>query len=353
MLTTHNRCKVYIGLISLTLCFLGMLILFAAQPEISAAEGRLESTDLVVIQGPSTGQMNEALTFTATLTPGTISFPVLYTWNATNQEAITDTTHSLTNTTTLTWSTTGTQVVSVTISQPATPTVHIAQDFYTLTIQGPTFIWLPLILKVSPPGIYGQVTYQGQPAIDIVLTLWHFDSEGYGYVPFRHTRTQQDGGYRFATLPDLDPQQSSAMYYVTFNNGEYGNVDDSNHLSYWSSFAITHYVEGSNVRGGDFDIADVQLVEHSQMVTLPFTFEWQRRIASPHDDYTFEVYKQLEYMRFPWHTAFDLGYVGSHTLETLPYDFELDTEYQWDLHIKNPDGGFGVSRARQVVVFVD
>lgn len=353
MITVHNRYKRYTVLVSLILWFFGMLILFTAQPEISAAVGHLKPAASVVIQGANTGQINEALAFTATLTPGTISFPVLYTWNATNQESLTCTTSSLANTATFTWTTAGTQAVSVTVSQLVTPTMRIAQDSHTLTIQGPTFIWLPLILKTLPPGIYGRVTYQGQPATDIVLTLWHFDSEGYGYAPFRHTHTQQGGEYRFTALPDLDPQQSSAMYYVTYNNGEYGNVDDLNYLVYWSTLAITDYVAGSNVHGGDFDIADVQQVTHPQTVTLPFTFEWERRIASPGDNYTFEVYKQLEYMRFPWHTAFDLGYVGSYTLETLPYDFETNTEYQWDLRIQNPDSGHGVARARQVVVFAE
>ncbi|MEA3339994.1 MAG: hypothetical protein U9R15_08515, partial [Chloroflexota bacterium] len=195
MTTVHNRYKRYIVLVSLILWFFGMLILFTAQPEISTAVGHLEPMASVVIQGANTGQINKALAFTATLTPGTISSTFLYTWNATNQESLTCTTSSLVNTATFTWATTGTWGVSVTVSQPVTPMMYIAQDSHTLTIQGPTFTWLPLILKTLPPGIYGRVTYQGQPAADIVLTLWHFDSEGYGYAPFRHTHTQQDGEY--------------------------------------------------------------------------------------------------------------------------------------------------------------
>jgi len=89
VITVHNRYKRYTVLVSLILWFFGMLILFTAQPEISAAVGHLKPAASVVIQGANTGQINEALAFTATLTPGTISFPVLYTWNATNQESLT------------------------------------------------------------------------------------------------------------------------------------------------------------------------------------------------------------------------------------------------------------------------
>ena len=46
-----------IVLVSLTLWFFGMLILFTALPEISAAEGRLEPTVSVVIHGPGTEQL--------------------------------------------------------------------------------------------------------------------------------------------------------------------------------------------------------------------------------------------------------------------------------------------------------
>jgi len=214
------------------------------------------------------------------------------------------------------------------------------------------FVFLPFVSRTPPPGIYGRITCAGEPLPGITLTLWHFDVISRGYVLFRYTETQNDGSYRFSGLPSL-PQDPGAMYYVTYENGDHGNADNPAYLGYWLAPAITSYEAGQNVSGGDFDLANVGKLTPAGGATVPFpvTFTWEPRPTSPEDSYTFEVYWQGEYYRHPWFTEFDLGYVGAYTLDTLPYDFAYQQEYEWNLRIRWPDGSYGSGYAGRTVTF--
>ena len=65
------------------------------------------------------------------------------------------------------------------------------------------------------------------------------------------------------------------MYYVRYGP----NDTDDRYLWNWYGPDITSYTAASGVAGGDFDIADVELLspDPGATVTLPETFTWRRR----------------------------------------------------------------------------
>ncbi|MGB9724245.1 MAG: hypothetical protein ACPL7G_10165 [Chloroflexia bacterium] len=66
----------------------------------------------LVLSGPGTGQVNHPYTFTATASPPTVTTPIWYFWNATEQ-AFTMTVGGLTSTMTYTWTTPGNKAIAV------------------------------------------------------------------------------------------------------------------------------------------------------------------------------------------------------------------------------------------------
>jgi hypothetical protein len=82
-------------------------------------------------------------------------------------------------------------------------------------------------------------------------------------------------------------------------------------------------------------------------VSLPYTFQWVRRPATPGDSYGIEVYDPTDYD--PRWVGPLVGYNGSYTLSSLNAALSTNTQYAWDVIISAADGGSGVSRiARQV-----
>ncbi len=69
----------------------------------------------LALDGPTMGIIGKSYTFTATTTPPETSLPLVYTWQATNQEPYTTTDGGLTDQTTLTWDTPGTKHITVTV----------------------------------------------------------------------------------------------------------------------------------------------------------------------------------------------------------------------------------------------
>ena len=78
-----------------------------------------------------------------------------------------------------------------------------------------------------------------------------------------------------------------------------------------------HYYEisGSDLQMEDFDIADIQLVSppDGATVSLPTTFQWITRPATPTDDYEFDLYDPDD-SDPSWYTYPSLGIMAIITL---------------------------------------
>ncbi|MGC9336441.1 MAG: hypothetical protein ACP5JJ_20070 [Anaerolineae bacterium] len=211
------------------------------------------------------------------------------------------------------------------------------------------------ILSGSPPtptppppskGIHGQVTYQGAPVAGINLALRFHDGSSWSTADT--AATQADGTYSFTDAASLS---SGQRYYVSYQNGDYGNTSDPNCLAFWGSFDITSYIAGGSVAGGDFDIANIPLVrpDPGATVTLPQVFEWERRSATTSDSYEFNLFDPDDLN--PWAWTEPLGYVNGYTLTSLPSGFSTGTEYGWNLWVYGPEGGAGASYYYRTVTF--
>jgi hypothetical protein len=181
----------------------------------------------------------------------------------------------------------------------------------------------------TTPGIYGQVKYNGSPAAGIYLVLTYYNGSTWSTWG-SPVATDSSGNYRFTGVPSLGNGQK---YSVEYANGANGNALNTNYLAWWDSFNITSYSAGSNVAGGDFDIADVTLVSPAggSTVTLPRTFTWNVRSAVTSDSYEFDIFDYADHN--PWAYSDLLGYVGSFGLGSLPTGFSNGTQYCWDVWV--------------------
>jgi hypothetical protein len=99
----------------------------------------------VVITGPTMGFTQTAYTFIATASPITTTVPITYLWQATGQSSITNT-GGLSDTISFTWGATGTQAITVTVTNAAsavtgTHVIHIVPS---------RRVYLPLVLRSHP-----------------------------------------------------------------------------------------------------------------------------------------------------------------------------------------------------------
>lgn len=206
-----------------------------------------------------------------------------------------------------------------------------------------TFVFLPLLTHSLAPGIHGRVTYLGEPAPGITVTLWYYASK-YGERPFQDMQTQEDGGYHFTALPEL------YMPYVQYYNGRNGNPA---YLRSWRTGGLAdYYMPGDVVYGWDFDIADIHKLAPTTGAEVPFpvTFTWEPRPATPQDDYYFEIHYPVSLYQ-PWFSTGNLGYVGSFTWQALGNGFEYGQEYVWNVKIRWPDGSSGSGYTERPVYF--
>lgn len=196
-------------------------------------------------------------------------------------------------------------------------------------------------------GIYGRVTYQGTPVAGIHLALRFYN--GSSWSTALTTVTGTDGSYRFDGAPSLS---SGQRYYVRYANGEDGNADDPRYLFVWQSYGIESYTAGASAPGGDFDIANIQLVSPlpGAQVSLPQTFQWTRRSATTTDSYELNLFDPVDSDPW-WWTDPPLGYVGSYTLTSLPPGMSTGTGYGWNVWVYSPDGGTGISYYFRWVTF--
>ena len=216
-----------------------------------------------------------------------------------------------------------------------------------------TRVYIPLVLKSysggappppAPPGIYGTVAENGSPAAGVPVDLEFYS--GSTWTTLLRAATGADGSYRFAGAPSLAPDQ---RYCVVYSNTE----ATPGRVSYWSPPCVTSYAAGTNRHVADFDIADVTLVSPPDggTVSLPFTFSWIRRPATPSDSYSLYLYD-------PWTHAYwsssALGYLGSYQLYGLPSGFTTGKGYLWGVDVSVPGGsGWGSSYRERYVTFYD
>ena len=96
----------------------------------------------VTIAGPTTGFTQTSYIFIATASPVTTTLPITYTWEATGQSPVTNTS-GLSDTVTFTWSAIGTQTITVT----AMNVVSAVTGTHVITISPVHKLFLPLILR--------------------------------------------------------------------------------------------------------------------------------------------------------------------------------------------------------------
>ena len=200
---------------------------------------------------------------------------------------------------------------------------------------------LPVILHTyegsTPPpppqqGIYGTITDSNQPAANVPLAMQRWNGEKVETVG--QTTTNSAGDYRFSGLPSLD---EGAVYYVTYGL----NTSDPSRLFIYFGPDITSYNSGSNVPGGNFDIANVELLAPADdaNVSLPFSFQWQQR-GVPGDGYAVEIYDPAG--DDIWFTD-NLGDVASLPVSVLPDGMVAGTPYVWYMVVYGGPDDWGIS----------
>ncbi len=94
------------------------------------------------LNGPATGLVQHASTFSALVNPTTATVPIRYEWQVTDQSPVTHTTGSLSDSAIFTWTSPGAQVITVTVSNIGgaasfTHVVAINAPLSTVDISGP------------------------------------------------------------------------------------------------------------------------------------------------------------------------------------------------------------------------
>lgn len=209
-------------------------------------------------------------------------------------------------------------------------------------------MYLPLIVYEIPPVVtnqlFGTVTENGVPAPDVTVLLRFYD--GASWSTLMTTMTSADGAYTFSGIPALNPGQ---LYYVRYNN-----YTNPNRLYTWHTQTLDSFNAGAQIRIGDFDIANLALVSPNfgDTVSLPTTFQWVPRPNSPTDSYELDIFDPTDYEPYAY-TNPPLGYVGQYTVTELPSGFNDSDEYNWEIWIYSPDGGYGTSYEVRTIYFND
>lgn len=204
--------------------------------------------------------------------------------------------------------------------------------------------FLPLLGKagsVTPPGggsITGLIEDAGSAASDVTVAL--IKRAGSSDSQVSTATTDADGRYTFSNVAALGGGES---YFVQFVN-----ETDANRLFYWRTKLVAAL--SGVVDLGVFDISNVALIYpiDDAVSTLPETFYWSPRGISG-DSYVFRLYGDNG---SPFASSAPLGDVSSFDMTSLPSGFSYDTPYAWEVEIKAPDGGYGISFEFYVITFV-
>ncbi|NOZ06705.1 MAG: hypothetical protein GXP41_10210 [Chloroflexi bacterium] len=197
------------------------------------------------------------------------------------------------------------------------------------------------VWPAPPTGIHGRVSYNGAAAADIELRLRYYD--GSSWSTAATTNTDCNGRYVFTGVSGLGAGQK---YYVRYGS----NATLSNYLSNWYGPDILAYTAGTRLYGGDFDIANVNLVSPAPGASLPLpvTFNWQQRgIATD----TYRWYFFDPGSSDAWITN-DLGNAGSFTLTGFPTGVQAGKEYGWYVRVYRGPYSFGPSFYYRRVTFL-
>ncbi|MCX6028313.1 MAG: hypothetical protein NT169_03295 [Chloroflexi bacterium] len=231
---------------------------------------------------------------------------------------------------------------TVTPSPSATPTRTPTRSVTPTATRTPTRTATPSNTPPpQPAGIYGRVTYNGGAAsgIQLVLEFWN----GTTWSTKAQINTGADGSYLFGSIPSLG---SGQVYEVVYGP----NASDDRYLYVWSGPQITAYTSGTRVRGGDFDIADVNLLAppSGSTLRLPVTFTWQRRGLAG-DSYRLGLFDPAD-PNTGWITE-DLADVGSIAISSLPSGASYNHIYGWYVVVCNGSESCGSSYYYHAITF--
>lgn len=181
-------------------------------------------------------------------------------------------------------------------------------------------------------GISGKVTDSNTAAPGVALDLRRYNAND--EVTVKSTTTNSQGAYLFSGVPALGAGQT---YYVRYGPND---MDDTR-LYLWFGPDIKSYSSGTAVSGSDFDISDVVLLkpDPGATVSLPVTFQWQRRGVAG-DDYVVELFDLNS--SDSWITD-NLGDVGSFTASNLPPEIAAGKTYGWAMIVFHGEDAFGYS----------
>jgi len=192
----------------------------------------------------------------------------------------------------------------------------------------------------QPSGIYGRITYRGTAISGVPLTLWFWN--GTAWSDKAYTTTSADGSYLFGSPPGLTTGQ---VYEVVYGP----NTGDNRFVFSWEGPQIAVYTSGVRHRGGDFDIANINLlVPPSESVErLPVTFSWQRR-GLPGDSYYLELFDRNTGDIY----GEELGDIDRVTINGLPPWVTYGKQYGWYIAVCSGEEGCGVSFYSHAITFV-
>jgi uncharacterized repeat protein (TIGR01451 family) len=201
----------------------------------------------------------------------------------------------------------------------------------------PYLTFLPQIVRPRP-GIIGHVSFNGEPAAGVQLSLCERSPGSTGCGVSYSVNTDEKGDFEFTEMPSASPGETYSVSYYN-QAGPEGN----DHLSYWYTRSITNYMSGQSVYIGSFDIANAPLSSPvpGDSVSLPATFQWTKRPASPNDSY------QIQFLGSNWTPVYTtplLGYVDIYVMNSLPPGLVTGSDYFWAVVVNSPDGGYGVTR---------
>ena len=211
---------------------------------------------------------------------------------------------------------------------------------YTPTLtRMPTPSQTPTATPTPGRGIYGYLTYRGQAAVNIFLSLLQWD-DPQTMTTIASTVTDSSGAYSFTNVPDLP---AGKTYRVRFWNDSH----DERYLLVWDGREITSYTAGDTVSGGNFDLANIPLVSPAEgaTVTIPVTFSWDARWIGG-DEYEWLMKDPDE--PYVLASSGSLGTNTEYTLESPPAGLEYGREYIWYIEVLNSDNGYGLSLYRSI-----